>query len=739
MDGLVFDPGNGTFPDYPLGRFLPPLPEGILSAWLKENIPRGEWVLDPLGSTPQAALEAARSGYRVLVACNNPVLALMLEVLARAPQREEFQTLIAQLADSRRAEERLEVHLESLYRTICPSCQQPIQAEGYIWKKGAGEPAARIVDCPHCGTRGEFPLEEQDRVSLQSCGSLAMTRSRALVRNGIQNAAENPVIREVMDSYPDRAFYVLFNLINRIEALPVSVDQRRLLQALLLSACDTASMLWPHPVLKTRPRLITPPAEYIEINLWRAFQSAVSLWSAAPEPIAFSLYPELPSARLGGICLFPGRYPAIGQLAGEIDPRAALAIIPYPNQAFWSYSAVWSGWIWGKGAAHSLQGVLERQRFDSRWIGAVLTSAFYSLPKDIPVFAQLPEATPGLLTACLAAGLSAGLRLEGVAYEQEADLAQICWQSGYSSGDAIPSSVSHLYRDAMRDALMVRSEPATYLQLAGASLERLIDRDVLPMGKPGFYEEILIRIQQAQKENFEDSAFLKVYGSRAADSQGAWWLKRNEPSLFSLADRVEEEILGLLKGKAGFNALALQETLNRQFRGFLTPPPSLVEAILASYCSKQPEQPGILAADAQKLPQNFEPEVVEMNDLVNELGAKLGFRTEKGDHFTWRAGEKLVYGVFITCDGRISRWVDEFGKEPISNIILCPEVRMDLIFFKIGHDPRLLEALGSWRLISFEQLRRIAANKDPLWAFRDAMSDPGKMPDGKAAQISFLP
>ncbi len=58
--------------------------------------------------------------------------------------------------------------------------------------------------------------------ALQRPGNLALLRSRALERVGISHAGENPVIREVLESYTERAFYTLFNLINRIEGLPVS-------------------------------------------------------------------------------------------------------------------------------------------------------------------------------------------------------------------------------------------------------------------------------------------------------------------------------------------------------------------------------------------------------------------------------------------------------------------------------------------------------------------------------------
>ena len=737
MNNLAFIPGNGKIPEYPLGRFQPPLSEGILASWLEANVPTGSWLVDPLGSTPQLPLEAARSGYRILVTCNNPIQALMIEVLARAPQKDDFQSAIAVLADSRRSGERLEVHLQSLYQTVCPGCGKIIQASAYLWKKEDAVPYARIVDCPFCHKSGEFTLEAGDKAALEIPGNLQMLHSRALERIGIPNASENPVLKEVVASYSGRVFYALFNLINRTEALPVSAEKQKFLQTLLLSVCDAGNMLWPHPAAKTRPRLIAPPAEFVEVNLWTEFQNAAELWSGEGKGVEFTVYPQLPQGE-AGICLFPGRFQSLGQLPAEVIPRAALAVVPYPNQAFWSYSAVWAGWIWGKESAGALHGVLGRQRFDTRWVGAVLTSAFSRLPKDIPFFAQVPEISLGLLQAVLAAGQASGLELEGIACEHETDLAQIVWKTGSSNAIPMPVSLNRFCRDMMTDALLERGEPATYLQLSGSSLERIIRMGILPAGSTRLYDELLTRIQLAQKEAFEDPTLFKTYGSRSADSQGQWWFQKFEESPISLADMVEQEILSILSSGIKINRKDVEIKLNDRFRGFLTPAPSLIDAILDSYCYEVKLRSGLLEPDLLREPSRFSEDMIEVENLLPGLGISLGYACEKNEIVTWKEDGKPVYRFFSTLDGRLSRWIDIFVIPGSSNILLCPDCRQELIFFKIGRDPHLMEALGTWRLIGFDQLRRIASNNDPLWAFRDALSDPGKTPDGNSAQISFL-
>ena len=55
-----------------------------------QGIKKG-WILDPLGNQPLAAIELAQSGFRVFVACNNPILARIFEVICLAPGYSEFK------------------------------------------------------------------------------------------------------------------------------------------------------------------------------------------------------------------------------------------------------------------------------------------------------------------------------------------------------------------------------------------------------------------------------------------------------------------------------------------------------------------------------------------------------------------------------------------------------------------------------------------------------------------------
>src|SRR5512143_1689615 len=164
MDGFGYIPGDEPLKSVPLARYLPPLPSGIAASFLTRHMESGQpsqgaRVLDPFGASPQLAIEMASAGYWVLAAVNNPITHFLLETIADPPSQAELQAALAELAATRKGEERLETHLQSLYLTECSHCQQKIPAEAFIWDRTRNELTGRIYRCT-CGEGGEFPATE---------------------------------------------------------------------------------------------------------------------------------------------------------------------------------------------------------------------------------------------------------------------------------------------------------------------------------------------------------------------------------------------------------------------------------------------------------------------------------------------------------------------------------------------------------------------------------------------------
>jgi len=269
-------------PALPLARYLPPLPEGMVARWLTENVPPGAWVLDPFGSTPLAALETARAGYRILVASNNPILSYMLEILADAPPAREFEAAIAALSESRRGEERLEQYLYALNST--PARVQPDRpAVGYVWQREQTAPVKVRYHCPACGSDGEKPFAPADQEQLAAAGSDAMSRSRALSRILQEgNEEQRSTVEEALKTYLARPLNVLSMLINRSEGLSLPPERKRLFNCITDQRLRRSQYPVALAAARPRPRQLIVPPQFHENNLWLALEQAVADGAASP-------------------------------------------------------------------------------------------------------------------------------------------------------------------------------------------------------------------------------------------------------------------------------------------------------------------------------------------------------------------------------------------------------------------------------------------------------------------------
>ncbi len=715
-----FIPAVLPAPALPLARYLPPLPEGMVVRWLTENVPPNTWVLDPFGSNPLTALEAARSGYRILVASNNPILSFMLEILASAPPASEFEAAISALGSSRRGEDRLERYLQSFYQTPCPSCGKQAQGIGYIWQRDLPSPVKVRYRCPECGDNGEKPFGELDQERLAAVGSDAMHRSRALSRVLQEgNDEQRSTVEEALKTYLPRPLYVLTTLINRTEGLALPPERKRLLTALLISVCDEANTLWPWPAARPRPRQLIVPTQFHENNLWTALEEAVSIWSSQPVPVPLTHWPERPPES-GGICLFQGRIKSLLPLPNDLQPAATLSAVPRPNQAFWTLCALWSGWLWGRDAVIPLQGALERRRYDWHWMTHALYSALSGpnqrLAPGTPFFAVATEATPGFLLSMVSAPVTSGYSLEGLAVNGEETLAQFWWRSGKPVEPASGQSPKIVIRRAVQTYLCRRGEPANYLSLFTASLAGMVEAGLLPRNIQDVSNDLMTRTQAALAELLEDRSFLVRYaGKTTSEEGGAWWLANSEGCEEPLADRVECEIVKQLSQHKEIYRQEIDESVYQAFPGLLTPSTEFIEACLNSYGETAGNQPMVWRLADQERPAARRADVKAAAGLLNGLAKRLGFESQGDNPIVWQSKDgKPVYRFFIMASSQISRYVFEPQPIPLTHCVLVlPGGRSSLHNLKLRRDPRLNAAVETgWHVLKFRHLRQLAGLSD---------------------------
>jgi hypothetical protein len=232
MEHQPYIPGLSPADPGPLSRFTPPLEEGVISHWLSLHAPAGTWCLDPFGFSPRLTLEAARAGYRVLVTVNNPITRFLLEMSAKPPAEADFVAALSELETAKKGDERLGIHLQSLYLTTCEKCEKEIPAQAFLWRKGEDAPYARVYTCPHCEDSGEHMATQQDiERAKQIAATDGLHRSRAFERVVSLKDEDRVYAEEAIAHYLPRPLYFLTTVINRLDGLNLTPERRRALNA----------------------------------------------------------------------------------------------------------------------------------------------------------------------------------------------------------------------------------------------------------------------------------------------------------------------------------------------------------------------------------------------------------------------------------------------------------------------------------------------------------------------------
>ena len=560
----------------PLARFLPPIPEGVVSDWLRSHLPEGGLVLDPFGAQPRLAIESARAGYRVIVTANNPVTRFLLEISANPPKEDELGAILADLAATRRGQERLEPHIRGLYLTLCENCGGEVEAQSFIWERESRTPFAKVYTCQHCGTKDSHPTNEQDLSRAAQFDADRLHRSRALEHVAAPDDPDRVHVEEALETYLPRAIYALFTLLNRLDSMDLPPARRQLLELLVLNTADNANSLWAYPPGRARPRLLTLSPKYYENNIWIALENSIHDYIADREGESFpkiqvTTWPDLPPPN-GGISIYEGRLKDLIQPLKAVDLQAVISAIPRPNQAFWTLSALWAGWLWGKEAVRPFKSVLRRRRYDWNWHSAALHAIFESLHSILgdttPVLGLVSEAEPGFLSASMIAAELAGFTLSEYALRSESMQAQLTWNKRVTTAPIKLHSKQEMWSIASRSALQLlreRAEPASFFQTISAALIALGEETHFHLQSTSDPAQPLKPMEvQAEITNIFEQAFtyrngfLRLGGSEKSLEVGQWWMRENEDTSFqaaaSLADRIEIESPWLLTTESGRQA-----------------------------------------------------------------------------------------------------------------------------------------------------------------------------------------
>ena len=448
---------------------------------------------------------------------------------ANPPSVADLQAGLAELGASRKEDERLEQHIQSLYQTVCANCHRTIQAEAFIWDSKSGLLEGRIYTCPHCEDSGEKAPDISDAVNASKWAGLEkMHRSRALERIAPPDDPDRVHAEEALAIYLPRAIYALGTIINRIDQLKLTPSRLRALTALVLTACDQASALWAHPTERRAAALARHAAPLPR-------EQCVDSAGGRPQPVggrrprresrSRSSRPRPPRAAASACS--KARCASLCRTSIHIRLPAVVGAIPRPNQAFWTLSALWAGWLWGREAVGPFKSVLRRRRYDWQWHAEALKSVFTGLAKPLaagtPFFALLTEAEPSFVTAALLAAQVGSFDLKAFALRTADDPLQLHWERGADFQPPPKPPEKQSVRDALTAYLNDRVESATYLHVHTVGVAALVEKRALAWSDEAVTETGQVILQALNHPSFVH------HDAKTTPESGTWGLVQAQP------------------------------------------------------------------------------------------------------------------------------------------------------------------------------------------------------------------
>lgn len=711
MEALPFPVGRPPQGADPLARFLPPLEEGTATRALQLCAPPRGWVLDPFGASPRLVVELAQAGVGVLTACNNPVTRFVLEGVARPIPATDLRAALARLAAAPKDDTRLELFLLDLYRTTCSRCKSAVSADRFVWDREAGVPVVRIYTCPQCGRSGEDSTSPADRETAAAYARPGLQHALALEQLASVGDPDREHAEAALAVYPGRAVFALVTVLNKLSSLGLEPSLRRAAEALLLSAFDASNALWGFPEGRLRPRQLIASPFFVEVNVWRALESAVEEWAIDARGAEVVAWPHAGEPEAGRITLFAG---TSRELAGTLvrgTVRTVLTVLPRPNQAYWTLSALWAAWLWGREAAQPIRVALRRRRYDWAWHASALRSALASLAPALAEEAEaiglLAESEPGFVAAAALGFDAAGFEMTGLALRAEEGRAAFRWVRGAPPATTVEADrLTPAMTAAAQRVLQERGEPTPYACLHAAAWGELAQaRTLAPLLQAEEARALTLLNDRFEKSLTDRRAFVH-FGAGAEPEVGQYWLADPATAGEPLADRVERTVLRQLQSGAAVPQAELEAEVCRSLPGLLTPDRRLILACLRSYAI-----PGD-SVETWRLRPEDHPEArardqEETTRLLLEIGTRLGFAVSEERDILWRdafGSDRYIFRV--RTDAAFGQALRDAGEV----IHVLPGGRGSLVAEKARRDPRLRAWLqAGLRLVKFRHVRRLAA------------------------------
>jgi hypothetical protein len=705
---IYFPPGDPNT-GYPLYRFLPPMPAGSVSKLLDNLQVNDDCLVDFFGTSPQMLIEAAAAGRTVLVSSTNPILRFLIRNTAQPFTHDVLQAALTRLGNLPKDGNRLENFLKGLYLSRCEHCGAEVIADSFIWEAGRDVPSYKQYRCLSCQFSGETAAGVEDaRLALEQ-GGYPQHREMVLTRIAPPGDPYRKSAAEALEIYSPRALIALDVLLNKLDQLQLDEVHDRAVRALYLTAFDRCSLLWSYPQgSRQRPRQISLSPRYYEHNVWQALLWSVDIWAQPDYGIGVKHWEPGDGLEPGIIHVYAGSGRNLIPLLAEMPRKRMLSVLPRPNQAFWSLSALWSAWTLGKEESHGIMRSLLRRRFDWNWYAGALQGALKGLSTILsdnrPAVVLMLEAEPAFTSSVFAGFTAAGFQLCGSACHDEDERAVLVWnRSGSGSGRELDPY--QVLKNNLTRILLQRGEPMGYFKLACCALGSLA-KDLVMMSEADHHAgNLLARNQKELSELLEDRRIFQRLDRHLELESGIFWLQKSEDAEEPLGDRVERNVFDILSQ----GEVDDQDLVERIFQLFpvLLPENWIIHSCAESYAERRGFRWTLREEERQ---ERREEDCRAVTAQVCELGDRLGLEVECTDRVSWRDQSGSLIRVFLVSSfaslGPILQAAD-----PQIACFVFPGSRSELILERMRRDPRFQKVLDQGaRIMKFRQMRRLAGD-----------------------------
>jgi hypothetical protein len=451
------------------------------------------------------------------------------------------------------------------------------------------------------------------------------------------------------------------------------------------------------------------------MNVWRALERAVAEWAIPGPGIECSPWLEGELPREGTVALFAGPVRELAPKMPRDSVQHMVTVLPRPNQAFWTLSALWASWIWGRDVSAPIQAALRRRRYDWSWHATALRAALNHVRPVMEggghATAFIAEAEPGFVAASLAGFDKAGFAIAGRALRLDAAQALFRWTAASSVTLPVEEGVvAQRIKAAMTELLHQRGEPTPYPLLHAAVWSDLAQRRLLSAAWQKVGSPPLMLVGSEIEAALEDQGSFTRLDRWMEVESGTYWLVKPAREADPLADRVEQFVLERLREAGRISMLELEAQITEEMQGLLTPDRELVTACLRSYATQAGEN-GEWILDEHEAQDARREDCAAIVDLLIGLGKRLGYKVKGRDPVQWSVPKgELVYRFRVQETAAMGAILKE-DADPAITLVL-PGGRAELVAEKTRRDARIRMWLEAGNcIVKFRHVRRL--DEDP--------------------------